>query len=198
MAVYHGKSASLYAWNGTSTSHSSEACTENGTQAQITDAAKRILDPNETQTFTDSGGKNVINVDYVQGIAYFDGTVAVVTATGKHVLAANITEVGNLTGWSIETNVELVEANVFGDTWKKSEAGMLKWNGGAEGFFLNNFWFDAQDELKMWFVRFRLTASIYLHGWCHIPSVGRGAPIGELVNKSVTIDGWKHMIAVVP
>lgn len=199
MAVYHGKAASLYAWNGTSTAHTNQACTESTIYAQITDTAMQILDPNVAQVFTDPGGKNVIDIDYVQGKAKFDGTVEgqEVTATGKHVLAENITAVGNLFNWTIETSLDLVEANVFGDTWKKSEAGLISWNGGAEGYFLNNFWFDAQDNLQMWFVRFRITAAKYFHGWCHIPTIGRGASVEAIVNKTVTIQGYKHLIAVI-
>ena len=96
MSRYHGKSEALYAWNGSSSVLTDEACTEDGVTAQITDTAKRILDPNEVQTFTDTGAKNVLNINYTIGKATFDGAVTVVTVTGKYVAAANITEIGNL------------------------------------------------------------------------------------------------------
>jgi len=196
MAKYHGKDAALYAWNGTSTVHTDEACTEVTTTAQITDTAKRILDPNETQTFTDSGGKNVLDIDYTIGKATFDDTVTIVTATGKHVLVANITEIGNLFGWNIETSLDLVEAASFGDTWKSSEAGMMKWSGGAEGYFLNDYWSDAQALLKMWLVKFFTDADTYFMGWCHLPGLSQGASVSEIVKESITIDGYKHMLLV--
>ena len=198
MSRYHGKSATLYAWNGTSTAHTNEACTEVTTTAQITDTAKRILDPNEIQTFTDTGAKNVLNIDYTIGKATFDGAVTIVTATGKHVLAANITEIGNLFGWSVETALDLADTSVFGDTWKTAEAGQMKWSGGAEGYFLNSYWIDAQALLKMWLVRFYVDATKYLTGWCHIPGLSQGASISEIVKESITIEGYKHMLSVTP
>jgi len=198
MSKYHGKSAALYAWDGSNSALTDEACTESAATAQITDSAKRILDPNETQTFTDTGGKNVIGIDYTIGKATFDDTVTIVTATGKYVPAGNITEIGNLFSWSLETSVDLADGSVFGDAWKSSEAGQMKWSGGAEGYFLNSYWIDAQALLKMWLVKFYIDATKYFMGWCHIPGLSQGATISELVKESITIEGYKHMLLTVP
>lgn len=193
MTVYHGKSAKLYAWDGTSTIHTSEACTEVGATAQITDTAKRILDPNVAQTFTDTGGKNVTEIDYTIGKAYFDGNVTVVTATGKHVLAANIDLIGNLFEWTLEASIDVAESTVFGDAWKTFEAGQPKWSGGAEGYILNSTWHDAQATLKAWLVKFYINASHHFFGWCHIPGLSRAANINEIVKESITFEGFKHL-----
>ena len=64
-----------------------EPCTEVGATAQITDATKRLLNPNTTVTFTDSGAANLLRIDYAAGKAYFDANVAVVTVTGNKLLS---------------------------------------------------------------------------------------------------------------
>jgi len=75
-----------------------EACTESGTEAQITESTRRLLDPNNPPTFTDSGGKNVLTIDYTQGKATFDGNVATVTVTGNagYILESGLEKVGYL------------------------------------------------------------------------------------------------------
>jgi hypothetical protein len=124
--------------------------------------------------------------------------VATVTVTGKYVAAANIIEIGNLFSWNLETSLDLAEASVFGDSWKSSEAGQIKWSGGAEGYFLDSTWIDAQALLKMWLVKFFIDANKYLMGWCHIPGLSQGANISEVVKESITFDGYKHMLLVTP
>ena len=37
--------------------------------------------------------------------------------------------IAEFNNWSIESSVDLVEGQDFGDTWKTSEAGMMSWSG---------------------------------------------------------------------
>lgn len=193
MAVYHGKSATFYAWDGTSTTHTSEACTESADTAQITDTAKRILDPNETQTFTDTGAETVTRIDYTIGKAYFTGNVTTVTADGKHVLAANIDEIGNLFGWSLETSLELVDTTCFGATFKATEAGMISWNGSAEGYFLNSTWKDYMDLTKMWIIKFYIDATYGFMGWTNITGLSEAANVNEVIKETITFTGYADL-----
>lgn len=190
MAVYHGKDAKILAWDGGSTVHSSEACTIDGSTAQITDTAKRILDPYETQTFTDSGGKNVIEIDYTIGKATFDGIPTSVTAAGKHVPVANLDVMANMFNWTIEETLDTAESTAFQATAKTFEAGLPSWGGSAEGFFLNSTWKDAFDLVKKWFVRFYIDATHYYQGWCHITGLSPSASITELIKEPLSFQGF--------
>jgi hypothetical protein len=190
MAVYHGKDAKILAWDGNNTAHSSEACTIDGNTAQITASTKRILDPNETQTFTDGGGKNVIEIDYTIGKATFDGTPSSVTADGKHVVVANLDLMANMHNWTIEETLDTAEASPFGSTSKLFEAGLPGWGGSAEGYFLNSTWKDAFDLVKLWFVRFHIDGTHYFQGWCHITGLSGRAAITEIVGEPLSFQGY--------
>lgn len=193
MAVYHGKTATFYAWDGTSTAHTDEPCTESLATAQITDTAKQILDPNETQTFTDTGGETVTRIDYTTATAYFTGNVTIVTATGKHVLAANIDEIGNLFGWSIETSLELVDVTTFGATYKANEPGMVSWSGNAEGYFLNSTWKDYMDLTKLWLIKFYIDATHGFKGWGNITGLSESANVNEVIKETITFTGYADL-----
>jgi len=121
-----------------------EPTTESGMTAQITDSTMRILNPNATPTFTDSGGANVIRVDHMEGKAYFDDTVAVVTVTGDNgfIPSAGLGKVGYLYNWSFDITADLAEISAFQDNWKDFIAGQSGLTGMAEGYFFNNDWFD--------------------------------------------------------
>lgn len=115
-----------------------EATTENGTEAQITDSTKRLLNPNKPPTWTDTGGKNVLTVDYVRGKAVFDGAVTVVTVTGdlSHVVEGALQNVGYLLGWDLSLSVELAEIQASGDKWKSYVAGYGGGSGSADAYFI--------------------------------------------------------------
>ncbi len=193
MAVYHGKSAQLYAWDGTATAHTSEACTESANTAQITDTAKRILDPNETQTFTDSGSETVTRIDYTIGKAWFTGTVGTVTATGKHVAAANIDLIANLFGWNLEATLEIVDVTCFGATYKETEVGMVGWSGNAEGYILNSTWKDYMDLTKRWFIKFYINAANGFMGWANISGLSEAANINEVIKEAINFHGYADL-----
>lgn len=126
-----------------------EACTESGTEAQITDSARRLLNPNDKPTFSDSGGANVLTIDYTRGKAVFDSNVAVVTVTGNngYMLESGLEQVGYLLDWSFNVTVELADISSMGDDWKTAIAGMAGGDGSASGFFIaSKSFFDALKE----------------------------------------------------
>lgn len=150
MAATHGRFGAVYALEaGDSWENlSSEACTESGATAQITDATKRFLNPNNPPTFTDDGGANVIRIDLVRGIAYFDANVGTVTVTGTdaYVPAASLTQMGYMYGWTLDVSVDMADRSVFQDLWKTALPGMAQASGSCDGYFASEAWFDAFED----------------------------------------------------
>lgn len=150
MATTHGRLGAVYvleagdSWEDLS----DEACTESGAQAQITDAAKRFLNPNSPPTFTDSGGANVIRIDCVRGIAYFDANVAAVTVSGTdaYVPSASLAKAGYLYGWSLDVSIDLADKSVFQELWKTALPGLAQASGQAEGYFATDLWHAAFED----------------------------------------------------
>ena len=191
MAVYHGKSAKIWAWDGNNDAHAAEACTDAGQVAQITDTTKRILDPNEAQTFTDDGGEQVREIDHTTGTAYFYGVggLGTVTAAGDHVVVANLDLMGNMHNWTIDRTLDTVESTVYGITAKTFEAGTRGWTGSAEGYFLDSTWKDSFDTVTFWFIRFYIDGTHYFQGWANINGISDNCPLSELVSESLTFQG---------
>jgi hypothetical protein len=117
-----------------------EATTESGTTAQITAAAKRLLNPNATLVWTDSGGAVCQWVDWSSGIGHFDKNVTAVTVTGNngYVVDSGLQKLGYLLSWNMTANVDMADKTVMGDKWKSALPGMAGGSGGSEGFFIGN------------------------------------------------------------
>lgn len=117
-----------------------EPCTESGATAQITSSARRMLDPNNPPTFTDSGGQRVLYVDYTTGTAYFDGNVAIVTCAGNlgYVPAATLYKVGYVRGWTFNTTLDMADISSMGDKWKTGIPGMAGFTGTCEMAFIGS------------------------------------------------------------
>jgi len=115
-----------------------EACTESGDEAQITDSAKRLLNPNSPPAFSDSGGANVLTVNYLTGLAVFDDNVATVTVTGNdgYILEASLEKVGYLYGWNFDATVDMADASRMGQSWKEAKPGQANISGTAESYFI--------------------------------------------------------------
>ena len=127
-----------------------ELCTESGSQAQITDSTKRILNPNNPPTFTDDGGEVVIqSLDFVRGIAQFSDNVGNVDVDGNNgfVLVANLEQVGYLVGWEFEWITELTDISRCQQQWKENLVGMGHGSGASDAYFIaGDSWFDALSD----------------------------------------------------
>ena len=192
MAVYHGKSAKVWAWDGNNDAHVAEATTEVAATAQITLSTKRILDPNVAHTWTDGGAGTavVVYIDHTIGKAYFDQNVtAEVTTSGSHVVVANLDLMGNMYGWSIDRTVDVAESTAFGDTAKTYVAGQWGWVGSAEGYFLDTTWKTAFDLIKFWFIRFYIDGTHYFQGWAVINGLSEACSLNEIVTEPLTFQG---------
>jgi len=128
-----------------------EACTESGATGQITDATKRILNPFNLPTFTDSGAEVVTHIDPVRGLATFGGNVTAVTVAGNNafVVKSGLQRVGYLVGWDMNFEVEMGDASRCQSHWKEFIPGQGSGSGSANAFFIGaDSWFDSmEDEL---------------------------------------------------
>jgi len=115
-----------------------EATTEAGATAQITDATKRLLNPNSPPTFTDDGGANVLRIDYTTGTAYFDANVGNVTVAGNnsYVEASALEKVGYIYGWTFNVSLELTDITPMGSQWKEHIVGDASASGSADCAFI--------------------------------------------------------------
>lgn len=176
-----------------------EACTESGTEGQITDTTKRILNPNATPTFTDSGGKNVLIVDHTRGKAVFSGNVTVVTVTGNNgfIPLSGLEKVGYLIDWNFTANMDMADMSYMGEEWKQALPGQAGGSGGANAFFIaNETFFEAfEDNVDGTQEYFFLELYNYdpdqdqtgdhFNVWATFNSFGVNTPIGEIVKEAI-------------
>jgi hypothetical protein len=102
-----------------------EACSGSGQVYQITDSAKRIVDPDTAFSVTGNSvpiGESNYTVDYLFGIITFaDGYVvsAPVACTGAYLPSYTV---GNASEVTMAASLDLAEATVFGATNKAKQA----------------------------------------------------------------------------
>jgi len=160
MSATAGKLGIVYKWNATAANLSGEACTVDGNDAQITDTAKRILNPNSTDlAFTPTNSVNCISIDHANGIAHFDAAPGVTTCSGTnaYVATGNLVKTGYLFEWSQDIELTTEELTEFQDDWAAVGGGMAGANGSAQGFMVgSNWWDDLEDEtddtMDYWFL----------------------------------------------
>lgn len=124
-----------------------EPTTESGTTAQITDADLRLLNPNHPPTWTDDGGKTVLEIDYTRGWANFTDTVGNVTVTGNngYILESGLDQLGYLKGWDLNINCPMVNADRCQNPWGESLPGIVTASGIIEKMVITNK--DLWDEI---------------------------------------------------
>lgn len=128
MAVLAGRSADIYIVSGTGTTMTGEAVTSLGSGVyQITNTAKRAIDPNSTLTVLD-GVSTVPPANYQVGWASGKITLTngytlggTMTVTGKYL---TLSAAAQGTEWSVTPDVTLQETQTFGDSWKEHTAVM--------------------------------------------------------------------------
>lgn len=116
--------------SGTSTAFTGEATTNtSGKSYQITDADKRLLDPDTTPTVYDNASpvsaSNIESIDYHFGIVTFTGAYSVtgpVTVDGDYYPLLEVAE-----GRSFDFNRvrEMLETTIFGQSYRSRIAGLI-------------------------------------------------------------------------
>lgn len=177
-----------------------EATTESGAEAQITESARRILNVNDSPVFTDSGGANVLSVDFTRGKAVFDANVANVDVDGAngYIPAGALEKVGYVIGWKFDVEVEMTDITAMGDHWEDQIAGEARATGSADGFFIGkDSWFDAVSEVSgggenYFFIRLfnydpdADATGDHFQGWAVITGVKPDAQKKQAVMENVT------------
>lgn len=132
-----------------------EATTEVTTTAQITTTTHRLCFPKKL-TWTDSNNKTLFYEEYAIGKAHFDpngGNVGTVTVSGNnaYIIPSGLDQIGYLTGWTLNTVLNMADASRCGQHWKEYIPGMASANGTAEALhiiadsFYQEFYENATD-----------------------------------------------------
>jgi len=120
MAVLAGRNADIYLATGSGTAMTGEATTSlGGNVYQITDAARRAINPNASLTVLDGATpipSSRYQVAYGSGKIYLLAAPAgTVTVTGEFL---TLSKVAQATDWTLDVQPVLEEVQVFGDSWK--------------------------------------------------------------------------------
>ncbi len=108
-----------------------EGCDESTTTAQITNSTHRLLNPNYPPTWTDIGGKQVLEVDFSRGYANFSGNVGTVTVAGSnaYVLESGLQKIGYLQGVNLNMSRGMSDASYNGVAYQSFLPGQLSGSG---------------------------------------------------------------------
>lgn len=177
-----------------------EATTESGTTAQITDTAKRLLNPGATLVWTDDGGAVCQWVDWSSGTAHFDKNVGNVTVSGNDgfIIESYLQKLGYLIDWNMSVNLDVADITAQGDSWKTQLPGPAGGSGGSNGFFIGNE--SLYDELlaatdaSQKFCLLQLFSydpdkdqtGSHFNVWATFTNFGANAPIGDVVKESAS------------
>lgn len=123
MAVLAGRNADIYITSGTGTSMTGEAVTSLGSGAyQITDAAKRAINPNASLTVLDgvsTVSQSNYQVSFGAGIITLNPGVTLagtMTVAGEYLTLAQAAQGFE---WTYDSELVLEESQTFGDAWKE-------------------------------------------------------------------------------
>lgn len=117
-----------------------EPCTASTTTAQITAATRRLLNPNVPPTWTDSNGKQLLEVDFTRGWANFSGNVGTVTVAGTnaYVLESGLQKIGYLQGLNFTATRDMADASYNGQAAKNFLSGQLSGSGSINKLTIAN------------------------------------------------------------
>lgn len=115
-----------------------EATTVNGSTAQITDAAARLLNPNATLTWTPTNAVQLLSVNYTNGTATFSGAPGVTTVTGNngYIPSSALQKAAYLKGWSLSLTLDMADCSRCGQQWKEAVPGTAGGSGSANAYFI--------------------------------------------------------------
>lgn len=179
-----------------------EATTESSDEAQITDSTKRLLNPNSPPTFTDAGGKVILQTGYAHGWGKFTGNVGVVTVSGNngYIVESYLEKIGYLIDWNFQFGIDMADASRMGQKWKESLPGLAHGNGGANGYYVgtDTLWEllekTADTTQKYWLLQLfnydpdQDQTGDHWNMWVTIKGFNVNAPIGEVIKEGITFD----------
>ncbi len=181
-----------------------EGTTESTSTAQITTANYRLCFPKKL-TWTDSGGKTIIQTEYANGKGYFSGNVGTVTVAGNNsfVIPSALDQVAYCLGWNLNINVKMLDTTSCGDKWTNSIADTASFSGSIQKhliasrtffedlkagvtdtskalFLLELYFYDsAQDQ----------TGDKY-RAWVNFDNLTATASLGAVASEAITFKGY--------
>jgi hypothetical protein len=178
----------------------SEACTESGTDAQITSSYRRILNPNASPTFTDDGGANVLKINYTTGTGVFDDNVGTVTVSGNngYIVVAALEKIGYGFQWSLDFGNQPADASKFQDAGTSIILGQYGASGSFESYFIggksgiNALKEAAAGDFKYFFVELYNydpdddATGDRFNVWAKIDGLSVNAPVGDVVKEQLS------------
>jgi hypothetical protein len=191
MAVQAGSAADIYIASGTGTTMTGEAVTSlGGGVYQITNTAKRAIDPNSSITVLD-GVATVPKTNYQIGFASGKITLTngytaagTITVTGKYLTLAQAAQGFE---WSLDTELVLEDSHTFGDTWKEKT---LVNRSGSVSFkrFLNDNYFTSTNlgSYYILYLYLNQASNIRFMACGHCSSAGITSGENELLKENVS------------
>lgn len=189
--------------SGTSTAMTGEATTSlGGGQYQVTNAAKRVIDPTAAITVKDGGStvsSSLYSVDKLFGIVTFSGY----TATGAVTIDSSYlptAAVGECKGVTITVNADLADASVLESQAKKRATTLLDWSGKLDRLALPLDDLDSgtagTQSLDSWMkagtprlLDVLFTTGARFRGWFVVESYEVQSSVADLVTVSVNLSG---------
>ena len=177
-----------------------EACDESTVTGQITDSTHRILNPEAPPVWTDSGGKNLLIVDYTRGLATFDGNVTIVTVTGNNGFIPELAleKAGYLIDWSLNITLDMGDASRMGQSWKEAVPGQAGGEGNANAYFLGEKSFLSELGRAAAGTQKYILLELFNYDpdqdqtgdrmivWAVVSGISPSAAVGEVVREPVT------------
>lgn len=169
---------------------------DDGKLVQVAFAATAVSSiPSQTWCIivTKSSGTSQFG-DLSVGEFYYNPTAAAITLTGETVKLLTLTDVLDITGWSLEFSADEIDVTVLGDTVKKYRRGKSDANGtiesvfmkgttdqagGFANYFMPNAAIDATGDVTY---TARQTGSLYLLGYLDQDTTSGGITLATLMN----------------
>jgi hypothetical protein len=188
MAVLAGRNADIYIASVSGTGMTGEATTSLGSGVyQITDAAKRAINPNTTFTVLDGVATvptSRYQVAYGTGKVYFqDYTPAgTITVTGEYLTLAQAAQGFE---WTLDVQPMLEETQTFGDSWKERTCVMRDATCSFQRFYEDEYFFTNGDKYFVIACYLNVSgADRYVFG-AMLSSQGTTSGVNETVKQNV-------------
>ena len=181
-----------------------EATTESGSTAQITESTYRLCFPKKL-TWTDDGGETVIYEEFANGKAGFTDSVGTVTVSGNNsfVLASALDQVGYCLGWTLNSNVKTISTGRMGQAWETFIPDVASFSGSLNNHLIacKTFFSDLKAECE------DVNESLFLlelyfydpdqdqtgdmfRCWVNFASLTEAANTGAIVTEAVNFTGY--------
>lgn len=157
MARITGKNAAIYGVLARTTVSVAVAMTDGGAHTVytlvITASTKKYWNPNLPPAITKqvhgTGSFNPVSaalytVDYINGTVTFlaaNNADDVVKINGIEYMT--LQAIGDMFNWTLDLKIGIVDATAFGDAYASKLASIRSWTGGASGYHVSAYWYDA-------------------------------------------------------